>query len=143
MILLQHKKNRFDYEISDEFEAGISLLGWEVKSLRAKRGNMGAAWVSIRDGEAFLKGLKLVRWQFSQAEQDLIRDRKLLLQKREIIKLESKINEDGFTLVPLQIFVKKGKLKVLLGLGKGRKKHDKKKYVREREVKREGLKELG
>ncbi|HEY5714079.1 MAG TPA: SsrA-binding protein SmpB [Candidatus Gracilibacteria bacterium] len=142
MILLQNKKARFDYDISEEHEAGISLLGWEVKSLRSKRGNMASAWVAIRDEEAFLEGLKLVRWEFAQQEQDLTRSRKLLLHKKEIRRLEHKIKEVGYTFVPLQIFVKNGKLKVLLGLGKGRKRHEKKKYIQEREVKREGLKDL-
>ena len=140
-VYFNNKKARFDFEVLDEFEAGIELLGWEVKSIRAKTGNINGSWAKIRDGEIFLENLSLSPWKFSQGmEQIERRSRKLLLHKQEIIRLESKTNEQNVTVVPLKIFTHRGKIKCLLALGKGRKKHDKKQVLKERTQKREAQK---
>ena len=138
MILAQNRKARFDYEILQELEAGLVLEGWEVKSLRSKNLNMKSSWIRVGNGEAWLINMKIAAWRFGNtAQQNPLAERKILLHKREILKLESQINEKKYTLVPLQIYLKKGTIKCLLGLGKGRQKYEKKQVLKDRDQKRE------
>lgn len=142
MILLENRKIRFDYEIIDTFEAGISLLGWEVKSIRNKNANFRSAWIKIRNEEAFLLNFKISAWRFSQEEQDPLREKKLLLHKREIVKTEAKMQEKNLTLVPYKIYLKRGKIKCEICLVKGRKKYQKRQVLKERDVNREAKKAI-
>ena len=128
-VLMENRKARFDYEITEEIEAGVVLQGWEVKSIRAKHGNMKASWVKISNGEAFIVNFKITLWKFGNTEiQNEIREKKLLLHKKELIKIEKKIKEKKISVVPLKIYFKKGKIKCLIGLGKGRNGMRKNKY---------------
>lgn len=138
MILADNAKVRFDYEIQDTLEAGIVLEGWEVKSLRAGNANIKGGWVRIRDGEAYLTNTKISAWKFGDTgEQKTNRDRKLLLHKKEILKLEQQVLEKKITLVPYKLYLEKGKVKCEIALGKGRKRHEKKQVLKERDLNRE------
>ena len=130
-MLLQNKKIFFDFEIKETFTAGISLLGWEVKSLRARRANFRSSWAKISGGEIFLQNFKINPWPFSQQICDELRPRKLLLKKREIRRIDAKIKE-RFIAVPTKIFEKNGKIKCEIALGRGRKKFEKRQILRER-----------
>lgn len=143
MIFFENKKARFNYEIVDEIEAGIILSGWEVKAIRAKTGNLSGAWAKITDDlEVWLQSFKLSQWRFSSQDQNLARPKKLLLHKKEILRLSNKTKESSMTLVPLKIYGNKGQIKCLLGLGKGRKRHDKKQVLKERSIQKEASKSL-
>jgi SsrA-binding protein len=121
----RNRRARHDYEIEDTFEAGLVLVGTEVKSLRAGLADLKDAYATWREGELFLISAHIGAYEkaghFNHAPR---RDRKLLMSKREIERLGTRIRERGYTLVPLEIYFKKGFAKVLLGLAKGRKKYD-------------------
>jgi len=142
MILLENRKVRFDYEILETLEAGLVLAGWEVKSIKAKEANLKSAWIKITSDEAFLQNFKVTAWKFSQETLDLLRPRKLLLHKREIVRLEAKMKEKNLTLVPYKIYLKKGRIKCEICLVKGRKRHEKRQVLKERTQKREAEKVL-
>lgn len=142
MILLENRKVRFDYEILETLEAGMSLAGWEVKSLKAKNANLKSAWVRIKGTQALLGNLKIAPWRFSEGEQDPFRERPLLLHKREILKLSQKIKEKQLTLVPYKIYLSKGRIKCEICLVKGRKRYEKKQVLKDRSVKKEAQKVL-
>ena len=135
VVLLDNKKARFEYEVVEDYEAGIVLEGSEVKSMRIKNFNFRDSYAKIKNGEVWLISLHVSPFkQASYNNHDPNRDRKLLLTKREIRKLTSKINEKGFTLVPLRIFLKNGLIKVKLGLCKGKRLHDKRQTSQKREA---------
>lgn len=142
MILLENRKVRFDYEILETLEAGLSLVGWEVKSIKSKEANLKSAWIKIVNEEAILQNFKITAWRFSQEEVDLLRPRKLLLHKREITRLEAKMKEKNLTLVPYKIYLKKGRIKCEICLVKGRKRYEKRQVLKERTQKREVQKAL-
>ncbi len=133
MLQIQNKKAFFDYEILENFTAGISLLGAEVKSLRSGRGSLAGAFVSIRNGEAFIKNFHIPKWEYSQQDIDPLRDRKLLLKKREILRLQKKLDEKGLSVVPLKVFFHHGYAKMNIALGRGKKKFDKRATIKKRE----------
>ncbi len=135
-MVIENRKARFDYEILDTFVAGISLLGWEVKSLRAGSANLKSSWVVIRDGEAVLDNFSISPWKFSSMVQESKRSRKLLLHKKEIAKIELKLKESGTTVIPLKIFNSKGKLKCEIAICRGKKKHEKREVLKKRTVER-------
>ena len=137
MILLDNKKARFDYEILETLEVGIALEGWEVKSLRLKNANIKSSWVKLRDNQLFLMNLKIAEWRFSQTEMKPLRDRKLLAHKSEILKMSTKVHEKKYTVIPLKIYIKRGKMKCLIALAKGRKQYQKKQVLKERSIDRE------
>ena len=137
MILLDNKKVRFDYEILDTLEVGIALEGWEVKSLRLKNANIKSSWVKLRNDQLFLVNLKIAEWKFTQTIMDPLRERRLLAHKSEISKMATKIYEKKYTLVPLKIYIKIGKIKCLIALAKGRKKYEKKQVLKERSLDKE------
>lgn len=142
----ENKKARFNYEILDEYEAGIVLTGAEVKSIRAGHISLRESYASIRDGEIWLLGAHISPYKPAhQPEYSPTQPRKLLLKKAEVNHLTGKAGEQGLTLVPLRVYPAHGKIKVAIGLGRGKKKYDKrevlKKRVQEREVKRD-LKQL-
>ena len=143
MILFENRKARFDYEITQILEAGIALEGWEVKSLRQKNGNLRSAWIKISNGEAFIQNFKIAAWRFGDtAAQDTLREKKLLLHKNEILKIEQKVLEKKVTLLPLKIYLSKGKIKCEIGVGKGRKKYEKRQVLKERSMNREAQKAI-
>lgn len=137
-ILCQNKKARFDYFIEETYEAGVALQGTEVKSLRMGKGNLKDSYVAIENEEAFLHNTHISAYPFGhQFNHDPERVRKLLLHKREIRRLMGKTQERGFTLVPLKIFLKNGKIKIEIGLAKGKTLYDKRENIKKRITERE------
>src|SRR2546426_12501253 len=129
---------RHEYEILETVEAGLVLMGTEVKSLRAGLDNFKDSYASVRNGEGWLLGCHISPYSHgTDANHEPERDRKLLLHKRELSRLSGKISERGLTLVPLRLYFKAGRAKVELGLARGKKLHDKRSALREREVRRE------
>ncbi len=137
-IVSTNKKARFNYEIIEKIEAGTSLKGTEVKSVRNKNVSIGESYAQIKDNEIFLHNLHISPYEQGNRENhDPIRVRKLLLHKQEIKKLVSKIQLKGLSLVPLSIYLKKGKIKVELGVGRGKRLVDKRESMKKRAVERE------
>ncbi|MGH7304151.1 MAG: SsrA-binding protein SmpB, partial [Candidatus Rokuibacteriota bacterium] len=133
-----NRRARHEYEILETVEAGIVLRGTEVKSLRDGLVNFKDSYASVRNGEGWLLGCHINPYSHgTDANHDPERDRKLLLHKKEINRLGGKISEKGLTLVPLRLYFKDGRAKVELGLARGKKLHDKRATLREREVRRE------
>ena len=133
-----NRRARHEYEILETVEAGLVLRGTEVKSLREGLVNFKDSYASFRNGEGWLLGCHISPYSHgTDANHDPERDRKLLLHKREIARLGSKISERGLTLVPLRLYFKDGRAKVEIGLARGKKLHDKRAALREREVRRE------
>src|SRR5207244_12069324 len=133
-----NRRARHEYSILETFEAGVVLRGTEVKSLRAGLVNFKDSYATVRNGEVWLLGCHINPYSHgTDANHDPERDRKLLLHAKEINKLTGKIAERGLTLVPLRLYFKEGRVKIELGLARGRKLHDKRSALREREVRRE------
>ena len=136
--IANNKKARYEYEIIETIEAGIVLKGTEVKSLRSKKVSITEAYARIRDREVFIIGMNISPYEMANRfNHDPMRERKLLLHKKEIKRLTGKLNERGYTLVPLKLYFKNGKAKILLGLGKGKAKYDKRKTIQKRDLDRE------
>jgi len=135
---IRNKKARFNFEILEQLEAGISLTGSEVKSLRDGRASLEEAFAVIRDDEAFLRDCNISPYpQAGYAQHKPTRERKLLLHRREIRKLLGKVTQKGLTLVPLKMyFNERGRVKVLIGLVRGKKLHDKRQDIRRRDDQR-------
>jgi len=142
--LAENKKAYFNYEILDRFQAGISLIGQEVKSIKSGRINLAGSFVVLRGEEAYLVGANVPAYQPKHAPRDYDpeRSKKLLLRKAEIKKLIGKCKERGLTLVPLRVYAIKGRIKIEFGVAKGRKKIDKRELIRKRETEREIEKQL-
>ena len=141
-VISRNRKARADYSIENTFEVGIVLHGTEVKSVRQGRANIKDAYAKVIDGELFLIGLHIAAYdQASHFNHEPLRQRKLLEKKRTILKLSAKINERGYTLVPLELYIKDGYVKVLLGLGKGRKHYDRRRQIKEKDDKRQARNE--
>ena len=137
-IVTENRKARFEYFIEDEFEAGISLLGTEVKSLRMGRANLKDAYGKIQQGEVYIHQMHIGQYLYAHyGNHDPLRPRKLLLHKYEIKRLYGKVNEKGYALIPLRVYFKTGKVKVALALAKGKRKHNKRETIRRRDQKRE------
>lgn len=138
-IIAENREARFEYFIEDSVEAGISLDGGEVKSI--KSGNVGLkdAYCTVYRSELYIKGMHVAVYDKGGAfnSKDSRRDRRLLLHKREIVKFAAKINEKGYTLVPLKIYLKQSLIKVEVGLCKGKHTYDKKQSIKERDLDRE------
>jgi SsrA-binding protein len=139
MSLIEHKKARMDYEILEEFEAGLELLGPEVKSLRNKLGKLEGAHITVRGGEAYLIGASIPPYQSGNmpADYEPMRNRKLLLTTREIASLAAQESQKGLTIVPLRVYNKGKHLKLALAVARGRKKYDKRAVLKERDTKRD------
>jgi SsrA-binding protein len=142
--LSENKKAYFNYQILGKFEAGISLIGQEVKSIKSGRLNLAGSYVVLKGKEVFLIGAKIPPYQPKNAPSDYNpeRSRKLLLKKTEIKYLIGKAKEKGLTLIPLRVYTIKGKIKLEFGIAKGRKKIDKRELIKKREVGREIKREL-
>jgi len=143
-IYSENKKAGFEYEILEKFEAGVVLFGQEVKSIRTGHINLGGTYVTFRDAEPYLIGVKIPPYQPLNigADYDEERLRKLLLNKKEIDYLMGRSKEKGFSLIPLKIYDNSGRIKLEFGLAKGRKKYDKKEKIKKRDVQREVNREL-
>ena len=136
--IARNKRARYDYHIVETFEAGLVLTGTEVKSLRDGRANISDAYGIIKDGEAYLLNLHISPYEsrgYANHEPD--RTRKLLLHRKEIRRLIGAVERQGLTLIPLELYFKRGMAKVALALGKGKKLHDKRETERERDADRE------
>ncbi|MBN2384366.1 SsrA-binding protein SmpB [bacterium] len=133
-----NKKAHFNYEIVSTYEAGLVLLGSEVKSLRQGKANLNDSYGHINKGEIYLRNCHISPYDHAgYTNHEPLREKKLLLHRREIKRLIGKVNERGFTLVPLKLYFKDGRAKVLLGLARGKKSHDKSKEIKERDLKRD------
>ena len=138
MIEIKNKKALFDYNISDTYEAGIVLTGTEIKSIREGKANLKDSYAIVKNGEAFILNMHISHYdKGNRFNHDETRNRKLLLHKKEIMKISNKVNQEGYTLIPLKIYFKNGLAKVLLGLCKGKKTYDKKEVLKERDIQRE------
>jgi SsrA-binding protein len=139
MAEMQNRQAFHEYFIDARYEAGMVLLGTEVKALREGKASFNDSYCLINHGEIWLKSLHIQGYSHGTANNhDPIRDRKLLLQKREINKIQSKLKEKGYTLIPLRIyFNEKGMGKIEIGLGRGKKLHDKRDTIKQREAQRE------
>lgn len=143
-LIAQNRKARHDYHIEDVFEAGLILVGTEVKSLRAGRATLTDGFAEIHDGEAYLHGVHIPEYtQGTWTNHQPRRVRKLLLNRHEIDKIDSKIKERGFTLVPLALYFKDGRAKVEIALARGKKSYDKRHALAERQANREKQQALG
>ena len=137
-LICQNKKAWHNYFIEDKYQAGISLLGTEVKSLREGRANLGNSYGKIKDGEIFLVDAHISPYTHgNRFNPDPLRTRKLLLHKKEIRRLIGKIQEKGFTLIPLRLYFSNGKAKVELGLAKGKKLFDKRETIKRKTMERD------
>jgi SsrA-binding protein len=133
-----NRRARFDYDISETFEAGLVLTGTEVKSLRAGKASLAEAFATIRNGEAWLVQATIPEYALGNRQNhDPTRMRKLLLHRREITKCEVFTQEQGRTLVPMKLYWKDGRAKVLIGLGTGKAEHDKRADIAKKDAKRQ------
>ena len=136
--IAENRKAFHDYHILDTYEAGVALLGTEVKAIREGRVNLRDSYASIDKGEVFLNGVNISSYSHrGYADHEPLRRRKLLLHKLEILKLTGKVAEKGMTLVPLRMYFKNGRVKVAVGVAKGKKEYDKRETIKAREADRE------
>ena len=137
-LIVDNRRARHDYHLSDRVEAGVALKGTEVKSLRAGQANLQRAYAEVRDGEAWLVGAHIPEYsQGNIANHDPDRDRKLLLKRREIDSLEGKVRERGLTLVPTRLYFKNGRVKVEVAVARGKEAQDKRRAIAKRDADRE------
>jgi SsrA-binding protein len=137
--IAENRKARFDYYIEDHYEAGIALQGWEVKSLRAGRAQLKEAYVFIKNGEAFLYGAHVSALPTASTHfvPDPTRTRKLLLNRKELDDMANAVDRKGYTMVPLELYWKKGNAKLKVGIAKGKQDHDKRDTAKDRDWQRE------
>ena len=137
--IVANKKARFDYFFEDDYEAGLVLQGWEIKSLRAGRVNVTDAHVIVKSGEAWLLGAQIqpLATASTHLYPDPIRTRKLLLKRRELDQLIGRVERQGYTLIPLSLYWKGNKIKIKIALAKGKKEHDKRATVKDRDWQRD------
>jgi SsrA-binding protein len=137
-IIAENRKARHDYFIEDEYEAGVVLKGTEVKSLRQGRANLKDSYAKVKNGELFVHQMHISPYPFAYYDNhDPLRIRKLLLHRYEIKRLYGKLAERGYALIPLRLYFREGKVKVLLGLAKGKRQYDKRETMRRRDQKRD------
>jgi len=138
MMEIKNKKANYDYYIEESIECGIELKGTEIKSLRKGSGDIKDCFAIIKNDEVFLLNMYIAKYEEgNRYNHDERRTRKLLLHKKEIKKLKEKIEKEGYSLVPLKVYFIKSKIKVLLGVGRGKKNYDKRQTIKERDIKRE------
>ena len=140
---INNRKAHFDYEITETFETGIVLTGTEIKSIRIGKANLKDSYGIIINNEVYILNMHISPYeQGNRFNHEETRTRKLLLHKSEILKLRDKLEKEGFTLVPLKLYFKKNKAKILLGLAKGKKNYDKREAIKEKDILRQTQKEL-
>ncbi|MDO4189035.1 MAG: SsrA-binding protein SmpB [Lachnospiraceae bacterium] len=137
-LIANNKKAYHDFFIEEKFEAGISLYGTEIKSIRMGKCSIKESYVEINNGEAFIIGMNISPYEKGNIfNKDPLRVKKLLLHKQEILKLLGKTSEKGYTIMPLQVYLKNGKCKVEIGLAKGKKLYDKRESIAKKDQRRE------
>ena len=142
-ILAENRKARYDYSIIESLECGIELVGTEVKSLKTGRFSFTDSYARIKEGELFLVGFHITPYPFGNLfNHDPDRERRLLAHKQEIKRLKRKTDEKGYTLIPLRIYLKKGYVKLEIGIAVGKKMHDKREAIKERDQKRDLQREM-
>jgi SsrA-binding protein len=143
-LIAQNRRARYDYTIEDTIEAGVALLGTEVKACRVGKVNLADAYATVRDGEAWLFGCHISPYSHgNRANHEPTRPRKLLLHRGEITDLERRIAQGGRTLVPLRLYFKHGLVKAQMGVARGRKRHDRRAAIAERDAERRMRQQLG
>lgn len=143
VLQANNKKAYHDYFIEETYECGISLVGTEVKSIRYGKVSIKESYVLIKDGEVFITGMNIQPYEFgNRFNREAVRDRKLLLHKREINKLSQAIKLDGMTLVPLKVYVKGNLVKIEVGLARGKKNYDKRQTLKEKDSNRNIARQL-
>ncbi len=140
--VIENRQAKFNYELGENFEAGISLLGWEVKSIRASRVDLKDGYVLMKKGEAWLIGMSVSPLKEVTQEVDPLRTRKLLLTKSELAKIFKGTQEKGLTCLPIKIFWKDNLVKLKISLGKGKSKFDKRESIKQKEWNKEKAKNL-
>lgn len=136
--LAQNRKARHDYEILETVEAGMVLQGTEIKAIRQGKINLKDGFISIRQGEAFLKNVHISPYEQGNIfNHEPLRNRKLLLHKKEIQKLEREVKQNRFTIIPLKVYIVRGRAKVLIGLAQGKNRYDKRHSLKEQQMKRD------
>ncbi|HEY9053197.1 MAG TPA: SsrA-binding protein SmpB [Rectinemataceae bacterium] len=137
-ILAINRKARFDYSVEDSFECGLVLLGSEVKSIKDGRLSFPDSYAEVKEAEVWLKNFRIAEYPYATAfGHDPDRPKKLLLHAQEIKRIDRRVREKGFTLIPLSIYLKRGRIKVELGLCKGKKAYDKRADIKERDIERD------
>ena len=135
---IENRKARHEYHIEDTYEAGVVLKGTEVKSIRAGKASLHEAYAYMNRDEVWIKNMYIKPYEFgSYHNHEERRDRKLLLKRKEIREIDKKVNQKGFTLIPLKLYFKGGYAKILIGLARGKKMYDKREDIKEKDVKRE------
>ena len=135
---INNRKANYNYQIIDKIEAGIVLTGTEIKSLRSGKANIKDSYATVKNGDVFLINMHISTYENGNVfNHDETRTRKLLLHKNEILKLNDKIRLEGFTLVPLKVYLKNGRAKVLIGVGRGKKNYDKREDIKKRDIERD------
>ena len=143
MIEIKNKKALYDYTIEDTYEAGIVLTGTEIKSIRQAKANLKDSYATIKNNEVYLINMHISHYDKGNIfNHDETRTRKLLLHKKEILKIKDKIEIKGYTLIPIKLYFSKNKAKILLGIGKGKKVYDKRETIKMRDINREISKTL-
>jgi SsrA-binding protein len=140
--VITNRKARHEYFVLDSYEAGIVLLGAEVKSIRNGRANLQDAYARIDDGEVYLFGMHVSPYEFSRGDLDPVRRRKLLLNRKEITELARATEEKGVTLVPTRVYFKDGRCKIEIAVARGKARHDKRQAIAARDAKREAERDL-
>ncbi len=136
-LIASNRKAYHDYFVDETLEAGLVLVGSEIKSIRAGKVNLRDSYVAIRDGEAWLIGTHIAGYaQASYQDHEPRRDRKLLLQRREILRLGQRVDQKGYTIVPLRMYLKNGRAKVEIGLARGKRQYDKRETIARRDADR-------
>jgi SsrA-binding protein len=143
-VLAVNRRARFDYSIDESFECGISLLGTEVKSIKDGKLSFPDAFAEVKNGEVWMRNFHIAEYAFSPSafQHDPDRQKKLLLHAQEIKRIDRRVREKGYTLIPLSVYLKRGLVKIELGLCKGKKNYDKRADIRERDIDRDMLRDL-
>jgi SsrA-binding protein len=136
-LIVRNRRARFEYELGDTYEAGIALIGSEVKMLRHGQADLGDSWCAVENGEAWLKGVNIPEMPGAAFGHDAKRARKLLLHQAEIEQIERALKRDGMTVAATRLYFKEGRVKVEIALAKGKRMADKREAVKEREAERE------
>ncbi len=137
-MIAVNRKAKHEYELLDRYEAGIELKGTEIKSIRQGKVQLKDAYISIRDGQAIVKGMHISPYEFgNRFNHEEVRDRRLLLHKREILKLDQAVRLKGLTLIPLNIYISHGLCKLEIAVARGKNLHDKRESAKKRDVERE------
>ncbi len=144
MVLLYNKKATFNYELLEDYEAGIVLLGSEVKSIRNKSVSIAEAFCSIRNNELFIKNMQIQPYTYTgqYAQHDITRIRKLLLKKKEILKIRTQMEQKRFSLIPIKLYLKKDLIKLSIFLCKSKKMFDKREHIKKKSIQREIQREM-